>query len=481
MRFKPAGLAIAIAALGLTAPPQAAALKCSGYSYDSGGHRRSGYPNDPLFPKQWGLTQIKAPAAWARGAKGGAVRVAVVDSGVDLSHPDLSGRFVSGIDLVKGGGSCKGPRDENGHGTHVAGIIAADTNNGIGVAGTAPGAKIMPVRVLEADGTGSVLTANKGIRWAADHGARVINLSLGDQPLADQTSDAAMDTEKAVAHAWSKGAVVVAAAGNDITFPTCDYPAASKYAVCVAATDQRGLPAAYSNLPNDPDGTVGVRAPGGDGGGILFCEYDGDIWSTIWPGDTTDDCGSISGYDTLVGTSMSAPYVSGVAAMLAAKGLSNGQILQCLRTKSSNDGAFDPAYGYGIVDADAATRSCSRSHTLVYHPATGSTSPPPKPHKKHLQVSVRKTSREQLARTGELHVTVRSDRAVTVELRALVRRGGHTLTGAKKSVRLSRRGKRGATLHLSKKARNQLKKSGPVKVTVRYKAGKTSGTATPGR
>jgi len=311
----------------------------------------------------------------------------------------------------------------------------------------------------------------------------VINLSLGDQPLVDQTDQAAMETEKAVAHAWSKGAVIVAAAGNDVSFPTCDYPAASKYAVCVAATDQRGLPAAYSNLPNDPDGTVGLRAPGGDGGGLLFCEYDGDIWSTIWPGDTTDDCPGIRGYDTLAGTSMAAPYVSGVAAMLAAKGLTNGQILQCLKAKSSNNGAYDPAYGYGIVDADAATRGCSRASTGVYSPATGTTGPPPKRHghRKHVGVSVRKTSREQLARTGNLRVTVESDRAVTVELRALVRRNGSTVTGAKRAVKLTGAGRRRATLDLSKRARNQLKKSGPVKVVVRYTAGSSGGTATPGR
>ncbi len=382
MRLKLAGLAIAVTALGLMAPAQASALKCTGYTYDRGGTPRAGFPNDPLFPRQWGLTQIHAPAAWARGARGRGVKVAVVDTGVDLSHPDLRGRFVSGTDLVAGGGSCKGPRDENGHGTHVSGIIAADINNGIGVAGTAPAAKIMPVRVLDASGSGSVLTANKGIRWAASHGAKVINLSLGGMPLSDQTSGASADNEKAMTYAWKKGAVIVAAAGNDISFPTCDYPASSKYAACVAATDSRGLPAAYSNFPNNTQPTVGIRAPGGDGGGVLFCEYDGDIWSTIWPGDTADDCTGIRGYDTLAGTSMATPYVSGVAAMLVGKGLSNGQVLQCLRTTSSRHGSPDPVYGYGIVDADAATRSCGRYKTRVYHPATGTTSPPPKRHKK---------------------------------------------------------------------------------------------------
>jgi len=480
VRLKLAGLALAVAAVGLCAPQSAAALKCRGYHYDTGGQPAAGKPNDPLFPRQWGLRQIHAPASWKYGT-GKGVPIAIVDSGVDLFHPDLKGKIVRGTDLVKGGGSCAGPQDENGHGTHVAGIAAAKTNNGIGVAGTAPGAKIMPVRVLAADGTGDVSTAVAGIRWAANHGAKVINLSLGDTPL-DQTNGTAASTERAVAYAWSKGAVIVAAAGNDV-FPVCDSPAAARYAVCVAATDQRGLPAAYSNLPNDPNGgAIGLRAPGGDGGGILFCGYDGDIWSTIWPGDTVDNCGGISGYDTLVGTSMSAPFVSGTAALLAAKGLTNGQILQCLKTTSSNHGSFDPVFGYGIVDALAANRTCSRTTTLVYSPATGSTSPPPKTHrhKHHVRVSVRKTSREQLERTGKLHVTVRSDRKVTIELRALVKRGGKSVTGAKATVTLRRAGKRGKTLELSKKARKQLAKRGPVSVVVRYRAGSTSGTASPG-
>ena len=115
-------------------------------------------------------------------------------------------------------------------------------------------------------------------------------------------------------------------------------------------------------------------------------------------------------------------------------------------------------------------------------PATGSTSPPPKTHrhKHHVRVSVRKTSREQLERTGKLHVTVRSDRKVTIELRALVKRGGKSVTGAKATVTLRRAGKRGKTLELSKKARKQLAKRGPVSVVVRYRAGSTSGTASPG-
>jgi subtilisin family serine protease len=149
------------------------------YRYDSGGTPGSGPANDPLFARQWALDQVNAPEAWARGARGAGTTVAIVDTGVDLQHPDLSSKLVTGHDFVADNNDCPaGPQDENGHGTHVAGIAAAVTNHGIGVAGVAPDAQIMPVRVLDADGSGSSEDVAAGITWAADHGAEVINLSL---------------------------------------------------------------------------------------------------------------------------------------------------------------------------------------------------------------------------------------------------------------------------------------------------------------
>jgi subtilisin family serine protease len=325
------------------------------YSYDSGGTPGTGAANDPLFGRQWGLTQINAPTAWQRGATGAGVTIAIVDSGVDLNHPDLSSKLVAGADFQAGKRDCPpGPQDENGHGTHVAGIAAAITNNGIGGAGTAPDAKIMPVRVLDAEGSGALDTVVAGIKYAADHGAEVINLSLGELPVVGQLEALNQDIEDAVNYAWDRGAVVIGAAGNE-TFPLCSYPAAAQRSVCVGATDSRGLPSYYSSFPNNPHGTgsVGVRAPGGVGS--VFCEDDEDIWSSMWPGSDFDTCGEIQGYETLAGTSMATPFVSGVAAMLFGQGLSNQQVLDRLRTTSSNGGAYDPVYGYGIVDADAAT------------------------------------------------------------------------------------------------------------------------------
>jgi subtilisin family serine protease len=356
---------LAAAALLLAAPQAASAANCgvpvSGY--DRGGAPRSGAPNDPLFPRQWGLQQIKAPAAWARGARGKNVTIAIVDSGVDLGHPDLKAKLLSGKDLVRNidgltGPGCPGPQDENGHGTHVAGIAAAITGNGRGVAGTAPAATILPVRVLDRNGAGEDQGVNGGIRWAADHRAKVINLSLsGDIPIADNLADNSA-TQKAVNYAFSKGAVVVAAAGNE-SIPLCGYPAAARNAVCVAATDRGRMPSAYSNFPAQPGGSIPVRAPGG-AGDVLFCESDKDIWSTMWP-KSADDCGGkFRGYDTLAGTSMATPFVSGVAALLAGKGLGPGRILQCLKSTSSNHGFYDPVNGYGIVNADAAVAGCRK-------------------------------------------------------------------------------------------------------------------------
>jgi thermitase len=348
-------LVAALASPGATEAARRSGCTVQTSTYDSGGAPGTGAANDPLFARQWGLDQVHAPAAWARGAKGAGVTIAVVDTGVDLKHPDLAAHLVSGTDLQAGKTDCPpGPQDENGHGTHVAGIAAAVTNNGIGVAGTAPDARIMPVRVLDADGAGDSDVVIKGIRYAADHGAKVINLSLGEIDVVGQVQALNQDVEDAVNYAWSRGALVVAAAGNE-TFPLCSYPSAAQRAVCVGATDRRGLPSYYSNFPINPHGTgsIGVRAPGGVGS--VFCEDDEDIWSTMWPGSDFDSCGSIRGYETLAGTSMATPFVSGVVALLFGQGLTNQQVVDRLRTTSSNHGGYDAIYGYGIVDAGAAT------------------------------------------------------------------------------------------------------------------------------
>ena len=479
----------------------AAAVTCS-YPAAAYGAPSSGSPgptNDPLSSLQWGYGQIKAPPAWAAGYQGSGVVVAVLDTGADLAHPDLAPNLVPGTDLDKSvdagpgeeqlppGGECPGPQDENGHGTHVSGTVAAVNNNGLGVAGTATLAKVMPVRVLDARGAGNLDSIVEGIRYAADNGARVINMSLGEDPIVGQSEALNEDLEAAIDYAYSKGAVTVAAAGNE-SFPACSYPSAAQRAVCVAATDPDGRPSYYSNFPVDPDGTIALRAPGGEG--TFFCRD--DVYSTYWPGgeDADSVCAESPGYVALAGTSMAAPHVSGVAALLAAKGLSAGQILECLRTTSSKKGAYDPVYGYGIVDADSATKTCSPAATSTFTPPPaavggGGTQPVGTPPRNAaadtFSVTVRRTSRAQLAKTGRIKVVVRSSKAAKVGLRAVYRRSSRARkrTGAKRTVSLTRAGTKTFTLRLSRAARRDFKRYKRPVLVVRYRSGERSGTARP--
>ncbi len=322
--------------------------------------------NDPLRPKQWGLDQIRAEAAWPTSTGAGAV-VAVVDTGVDLKHPDLAGQLVAGATFTGckkrarpcGNGDFRGPdgtNDGDEHGTHVAGIVAAATNNGIGVAGVAPNADVMPVKVLEA-GSGSYKDIADGVRWATNHGADVINLSLGGLPGTQllPITGLATDLSKAIAYARANGVLTVAAAGNSAT-PICSDPAFTADVICVAATDRNELKAWYSELPNKPD-LKAVAAPGG--AGLIAC--DDDVWSTVPTGTGSRACGQ-SAYDAYAGTSMATPHVAGVAALLYAQGRGVSSVERALLTTARQPvtglrGVYSPVYGYGIIDARAAVAS----------------------------------------------------------------------------------------------------------------------------
>lgn len=323
-------------------------------------------PSDPHYALQWNLVRIDAEQAWQHADGAGAV-IAIVDSGVDLHHPDLDLKvtFTGDADFVDPLPECSGtstescdangPQDEFGHGTHVAGIAAAITGNEVGVAGVARASMILPVRVLDADGSGTTAQIAAGIRYAADQGADVINLSLAYDSIEGIIGD--LDPlYEAIDQAWSRGAVIVASAGND-SFPLCAEPAAHPRVLCVGAIDRSDLRSFYSNSDATMSGPF-VVAPGGDGlSDAGFCS--GDVFSTYLRS-IEPLCSGEPGYEAIGGTSQATPHVSGVAALLAGKSLDNEAIVDCLIATAEDLGALerDPIYGYGVVDALRAVTEC---------------------------------------------------------------------------------------------------------------------------
>ena len=282
-------------------------------------------PNDPEYSKQWNLHTINVEQAWDE-TKGDGVIVAVIDTGV-TKVPDLKlTKFVQGYDFVN---DKVNANDDNGHGTHVAGTIAQSTNNGYGVAGIAHEAKIMPLKVLSAGGGGTVADIAEAIEFAADHNADVINMSLGgggeNQLMA-----------KAINYAYDKGVVIIAAAGNE-NRNAASYPARYPRVISVAATDAAGEKAPYSNYGAGVD----ISAPGGS-------ETAKIIQNTIDPS---------TGESTFVGfqgTSMAAPHVAGVAALVKASGISEPEQVVDILKKSARSVQEDPLNHFGAGHLNAA-------------------------------------------------------------------------------------------------------------------------------
>jgi serine protease len=311
------------------------------------GPAHEGFPNDPQYKFQWHLNQIGMPRAWQL-ADGNGVIVAVLDTGVAYEDhrnfhllPDLKGIvFVDPYDFVA---NTKHANDDHGHGSHVTGTIAQVTHNGIGVAGVARNVRIMPLKVLSGSGSGSVAGIADAIRYAADKGAKVINMSLGGAFPSNVL-------KKAVAYAHGKGVTVVCAAGNDGR-GRVGYPAAYPGAVAVAATQFDEATTFYSNWGKDID----IAAPGGNtrvdqnGDGMP----DGVLQNTIALGDPTKD-----DYYGYMGTSMASPHVAGVAALIVGEGITDPDRVEKILKDSARkpEGrAFDAErYGAGIVDAPAA-------------------------------------------------------------------------------------------------------------------------------
>ena len=277
-------------------------------------------PNDPSWGSQYGLNNIRAPQGWDTTTGSATVIIAIVDTGVDLTHPDLSTKIVAGYDFVNNDAIAQ---DDNGHGSHVAGIAAASSNNGAGVAGASWGARIMPVKVLDASKNGSFANAASGIIWATDHGAHIINLSLGG-------NSHSTIFQNAIDYAYSKGVTIVAASGNNGNGFVL-YPARYPNVIAVGATDSVNNRASFSNYGAELD----IVAPGVS------------IYST-----------GISTYFTDSGTSMSAPYVAGLAAIL--RGIpssgSPASLAWAMKSTALDLGVVgkDDYYGSGLIQMDAA-------------------------------------------------------------------------------------------------------------------------------
>ena len=284
-------------------------------------------PNDPEYRKQWNFRNINVESAWDQ-TKGEGITIAVIDTGV-TQVPDLKlTKFVPGYDFVN---NRENTADDNGHGTHVAGVIAQSTNNGYGVAGIAHLAQIMPLKVLSADGGGTVADIAEAIKFAADNEADVINLSLGG-------GGASRLLEEAITYAYDKGVVIVAAAGNE-NLNAASYPARYPKVIGVTATDFEDAKADYANYGAGVD----LAAPGGtETNKILQNTIDPSTGESVFVG--------------FQGTSMAAPHVAGVAALIKASGIEQpAEILDILK-KSARPEKEDRLnyFGAGHLDAGAA-------------------------------------------------------------------------------------------------------------------------------
>jgi subtilisin family serine protease len=308
-------------------------------------HASEVIPDDDFYQAQQGnLAAIGLPEAWVYTTGGSDWPIAVVDTGVDLDHPDLEAKIWTNpdeipdndlddddngyVDDVQGWNFVLGnaiPQDDSSHGSHVAGIAAAHTNNLIGVAGVAWQTPIMPLKALNASGDGQASDIAAAILYAADNGARVINLSLGD----DQEYQTITD---AVAYARSLGCLLVAAVGNGST--AVEYPAATQGVLAVASSDNAGIPSVFSN-----------RGP----------EVD-----LVAPGEDIFSANKSNSYTFMTGTSMSTPHVSGLAALVWSlrpewTAVQVSQVITCTAEDVWSPGR-DYLTGWGFLDAQAAVK-----------------------------------------------------------------------------------------------------------------------------
>ena len=274
-------------------------------------------PNDPSYASQWHLPKIAAPPGWDISTGSSTVDIAIIDTGVDPSHPDLTGKLLPGYNFVT---NTTDTHDVYGHGTKTAGSAAAMANNGVGVSGVAWQNPIMPLVVTDSTGSASYSSIANAITYAVDHGVRIINISFGG-PTSSTTLQSAID------YAWNKGAVVFASAGNYAT-STPNYPAACNHVVAVSATTSSDTLASFSSFGS----WITVAAPGD---AIL----------------TTTNGG---GYGTVSGTSFSSPITAGLGALILSVNptLTNAQVVDIITKNADDLGApgFDTSFGNGRIN-----------------------------------------------------------------------------------------------------------------------------------
>ena len=286
----------------------------------------SGEPEPLAQVLPWGVDRIDADLAWST-TKGTGVKVAIVDTGIDMDHPDLAANIKGGINTIAVKGRYKDPNDfddDHGHGSHCAGIVAA-IDNDIGVIGVAPEAWLYGVKVLSKSGSGQTSDCIEGVQWCADNGMDVVSMSWGSTSYDQALNDTC-------AAAWAAGCVLVGAAGNSGVEDPDLYPAAYASVMAISATDSSDNIASWSNYGDE----IELGAPGVS---IYSCYKD-------------------AGYVTMSGTSMACPHVSGVAALAIAvyPSYTNNQIRQLLWDTAEDIGSsgWDIYFGYGLVDAQAA-------------------------------------------------------------------------------------------------------------------------------